>query len=344
MLRKFSLIVAAALAVAAPAGAQAPEQANVKFTLDWAFQGPQSVFTYAHEKGLFRAEGINVTLDRGMGSGDTVTRVASGAYDIGFGDINPMIKFSAENPGRELLAVYVAYEQAALAVMTLKRTGITNLKQLEGRKLGAPTVDAGRQMFPALVLAQKLDPAKIEWVTMNAPLREPMLYRGEVDAITGFITSGIFSLKGLGAKDDDIVVFKYRDFGVDVYSSAIYVTQDYAAKNPRTVAAMVRAINRGIKESIADPKSAVATLKSRDQLVDLDLEYQRLMLSLRELVMTPYVMANGMSAVREDKMAANIKIVNDAFEVKNATLTPAKVFTDRFLPPKADRMLPQLGS
>lgn len=344
MLRKFSLIMLAALAVAAPAGAQAPEQANVKFTLDWAFQGPQSVFTYAHEKGLFRAEGINVTLDRGMGSGDTVTRVASGAYDIGFGDINPMIKFSAENPGRELLAVYVAYEQAALAVMTLKRTGIANLKQLEGRKLGAPTVDAGRQMFPALVLAQKLDPAKIEWVTMNAPLREPMLYRGEVDAITGFITSGIFSLKGLGAKDEDIVVFKYRDFGVDVYSSAIYVSQDYAAKNPRTVAAMVRAINRGIKESIADPKAAVASLKSRDQLVDLDLEYQRLMLSLRELVMTPYVMANGMSAVRDDKMAANIKIVNEAFEVKNATLTPGKVFTDRFLPPKAERMLPQLGS
>jgi hypothetical protein len=63
--------------------------------------------------------------------------------------------------------------------------------------------DAGRQMFPALVQAQKLDAAKIEWVTMNAPLRETMLFRGEVDAITGFITSGIFSLRALGAKDED---------------------------------------------------------------------------------------------------------------------------------------------
>jgi NitT/TauT family transport system substrate-binding protein len=345
---KSAIFVAASLAtglfVASSAWAQAPEQTNVRFSLDWAFQGPQAVFTYAAEKGFFRQEGINVTLDRGMGSGDTVTRVASGAYDIGFGDINPMIKFSAENPGRELTAVYMAYEQAALAVMTLRRTGITTLKQLEGRKLGAPTVDAGRQMFPALVQAQKLDAAKIEWVTMNAPLRETMLFRGEVDAITGFITSGIFSLRALGAKDEDIVTFRYREFGVDVYSSAVYVTQDYAAKNPRTVAAMVRAINRGIKESIANPREAVASLKSRDQLVDVALEYERMMLSMRELVMTPYVMANGMSAVREDKLANNIRIVNEAFDVKNSTLTPGRVYTDRFLPPQAERMLPQLGS
>ncbi len=341
---KTAFFVAAALALATPVLAQAPEQTNVRLSLDWAFQGPQSVFTYAAEKGFFRQEGLNVTIDRGMGSGDTVTRIASGAYEMGFGDINPMIKFSAENPGRELTAVYIAYEQAALAVMTLKRTGITNLKQLEGRKLGAPTVDAGRQMFPALVQAQKLDPAKIEWVTMNAPLREPMLYRGDVDAITGFITSGIFSLKALGAKDEDIVTFRYREFGVDVYSSAIYTTQDFAAKNPRTVAAMVRAINRGMKESILNPREAVASLKSRDQLVDLALEYDRLLLSLRELVMTPHTLANGMSDVREDKMRENIRIVNEAFEVKNSTLTPAKIYTDRFLPPKAERMLPQLGS
>lgn len=342
-----SRLFAAGVAVLMAAGAaraQAPEQANVRFSLDWAFQGPQAVFTHAAEKGFFRQAGLNVTMDRGVGSGDTVIRVASGAYDIGFGDINPMIKFNAENPGKELMAVYVVYEQAALAVMTLRRTGITNLKQLEGRKLGAPTVDAGRQMFPALVKANNLDTRRIEWVTMNAPLREPMLFRGEVDAITGFITSGIFSLRGLGAKDEDIVTFRYREHGVDVYSSAIYVTQDFMARNPRTVSAMVAAINRGIKDAIVNPREAVASLRSRDQLVDLNLEYERMMLSMRELVLTPHVLQNGISAVRPDKLQNNIRIVNEAYEIQNSRLTPDKVFTDRFLPPQAERMLPQLGS
>ncbi|MFM7345515.1 MAG: ABC transporter substrate-binding protein [Tagaea sp.] len=326
------------------AQAQAPEQANVRFSLDWAFQGPQAVFTYTAERGHFRSAGLNVTMDRGVGSGDTVVRVASGAYDIGFGDINPMIKFNAENPGKELIAVYVVYEQAALAVMTLRRTGITNLKQLEGRKLGAPTVDAGRQMFPALVKANNLDARRIEWVTMNAPLREPMLFRGEVDAITGFITSGIFSLRGLGARDEDIVTFRYREHGVDVYSSAIYVTQEYLNRHPRTVTAMVAAINRGIKDSIVDPRAATASLRSRDQLVDLALEYDRLLLSMRELVLTPHALEHGISAVRQDKLLNNIRVVNEAYEIQNSRLTPDKVYTDRFLPPQAERMLPRLGS
>jgi NitT/TauT family transport system substrate-binding protein len=303
----FAGFVVAALSAGA-AQAQAPEQANVRFSLDWAFQGPQAVFTHTAEKGFFRQAGLNVTMDRGVGSGDTVIRVASGAYDMGFGDINPMIKFNAENPGKELIAVYVVYEQAALAVMTLRRTGITNLKQLEGRKVGAPTVDAGRQMFPALVKANNLDARRIEWVTMNAPLREPMLFRGEVDAITGFITSGIFSLRGLGAREEDIVTFRYREHGVDVYSSAIYVTQDFIAKNPRTVTAMVAAINRGIKDSIAN------------------------------------AMQHGISSVRADKLLNNIRVVNEAYEIANSRLMPDKVYTDRFLPPQADRMLPRLGS
>jgi NitT/TauT family transport system substrate-binding protein len=341
--RVFAGFVAVALTAGA-AQAQAPEQANVKFSLDWAFQGPQAVFTYAAEKGVFRQAGLNVTMDRGMGSGDTVVRVASGAYDIGFGDINPMIKFNAENPGKELIAVYMVYEQAALAVMTLRRTGITSLKQLEGRKIGAPTVDAGRQMFPALVKANNLDPRRIEWVTMNAPLREPMLFRGEVDAISGFVTSGIFSLRALGAKEEDIITFRYREHGVDVYSSAIYVTQDYLAKNPRTVTAMVAAINRGIKDSIANPREATASLRTRDQLVDVALEYDRLLLSMRELVLTPHVLQHGISSVRADKLLNNIRVVNEAYEIQNSRLTPDKVYTDRFLPPLAERMLPRLGS
>ena len=71
----------------------------------------------------------------------------------------------------------------------MKSKGITKPKDLEGRKLGAPTFDGGRQMFPALAKANGLDMNKITWITMDANLRETLLVRGDVDVITGFLTS-----------------------------------------------------------------------------------------------------------------------------------------------------------
>ena len=82
---------AAALALAvfaSPGDAQTP---NVKFTLDFAIQGQQSPFVLAAEGGHFARAGVNVQVDRGYGSADAITKVASGAYDMAFADIGALI-------------------------------------------------------------------------------------------------------------------------------------------------------------------------------------------------------------------------------------------------------------
>ena len=81
-MRSLILAIAASIGVAAPALAQAPETKSVKITLDWAFQGPQSVFLYGVEHGEFRRRGIEAQVDRGTGSSDTLVRVASGADQV----------------------------------------------------------------------------------------------------------------------------------------------------------------------------------------------------------------------------------------------------------------------
>ncbi len=136
------LCTAAAAALIATALAPMAVQAqttNIKFTLDFSFQGPQAPFFLAAEKGYYAAEGINLTaLDAGRGSSDTVNRVASGAYDIGFGDLNALIEFNAKNPGKEIPAVMMLYDQAPFAIITLKDKGISKPTDLAGRKAAAP--------------------------------------------------------------------------------------------------------------------------------------------------------------------------------------------------------------
>ncbi|MDZ7712007.1 MAG: ABC transporter substrate-binding protein [Rhodovibrio sp.] len=73
---------------------------DVKFTLDWKFEGPAAAFLLAKQRGYFEEEGLDVTIDSGNGSAGAVTRVASGAYDIAMADLNSMIEFNAENPDK----------------------------------------------------------------------------------------------------------------------------------------------------------------------------------------------------------------------------------------------------
>ena len=201
----------------------------------------------------------------------------------------------------------------------------------------------GLWMHLACVRVAGVDLARITWVTMTLCLREPMLARGEVDAITGFLTSGVLSLKGIGVPEQDIVILRYREAGVPNYGSAISCRAEYANRNPNTVRAFTRAITGGIRDSIADPRASIAALRARDNLVNAEIEFERLMLAHRELTLTDTVKANGLSSVDMARMKASIDVVVEVYKL-GSTPAPETIYTDRFLPPREERMPPALGA
>jgi NitT/TauT family transport system substrate-binding protein len=335
-----AFIAAAAIAalLSTTAGAQV-EKPAIKFSQGWLFQATQAQFPLAAEKGYWKSEGLEVTVDRGSGSATSIQRVASGTHDIAYSDVGTIVKWNAENPGRELMIFYVAEDGFPLVAVSLKTKGISKPKDLEGKKLGAPSFDGGRQMFPAFAKANGIDQGKIAWTTMDANLREQMLVKGDVDVITGFITSAVPTLNGLGVKTADLSVMKYDDYNLDGFGNAVFATRDFVEKNPKTVMAFVKGLNRAMKEMIADPKGAIAAIKGRDPLINADLEADRLKLYVKELLLTKNVKDNGFSAVDVKKMERQIASVMDAFNVK-ANVTVASVYTEKFLPSKADRIPP----
>jgi NitT/TauT family transport system substrate-binding protein len=340
LFKSWSGRIAGAVLLATTFGASAQvEKPSIKFSQGWLFQATQAQFPLAAEKGYWKAEGLEVSVDRGSGSATSIQRVVSGTHDIAYSDVGTIVKWNAENPGRELMMFYIAEDGFPLVAVSLKSKGISKPKDLEGRKLGAPSFDGGRQMFPAFAKANGIDQSKITWFTMDANLREQMLAKGDVDVITGFITSAVPTLNGLGIKTVDLNVMKYDDYNLDGFGNAVFATRDFVEKNPKTVTAFVKGLNRAMKELISDPKAAIAALKGRDPLVNGDLETERLKLYVKELLLTKNVRENGFSSADTKKMERQIASVIDAFNVK-ASLPVASLYTEKFLPSKADRMPP----
>jgi len=108
---------AALLGMVLFAGAAAAEDTTIKFTLGWKTQGSDAAFFYAKDNGFFKEEGLNVVIDQGEGSGATVTRVMSGAYDAGFGDINAIIQNASTRPADAPVMVYMIWNQPPFAIV-----------------------------------------------------------------------------------------------------------------------------------------------------------------------------------------------------------------------------------
>jgi len=204
-----------------------------------------------------------------------VTRVASGAYDMGFADMAALMEFAANNPTApsKPIAVMMVYNNTPASVMALKKSGITKPADLAGKKLGAPVFDAGRRAFPIFAKANNI--GAVNWTAMDPTLRETMLVRGDIDAITGFTFTSLLNLEARGVKAEDVTVMPYANHGVKLYGNVVVASADFLKKNPEAVKAFLRAFSKGVKDVAADPKAAVATVKQRDGIVNEAMETRR---------------------------------------------------------------------
>ncbi len=329
------LKTAAALALVSSFGLAQAQSTPIKFQLDWRFEGPAALFLTPVAKGYFKDAKLDVTVDAGNGSGGAVTRVASGAYDMGFADLAALMEFHANNPDapNKPVAVMMVYNDTPASVMALKKSGIKTPADLSGKKLGAPVFDAGRRAFPIFSKANGV--TGVTWIAMDPPLRETMLVRGDVDAITGFTFTSLLNLEARGAKAEDVVVLPYPDFGVKLYGNAIIATPKIIKENPAAVKAFLLAFTKGVKDVIANPAAAIGDVKARDGIVNVELETRRLKLAIDTVINSPNARAEGFGQVNGPRLSLMASQVSDAFNTKTRINADA-VWNPAFLPSKAD--------
>ena len=328
----------AGLAVTGLAATGASAQpTDIKFTLDWKFEGPAAPFLVAIDKGYFEKEGLKVTIDTGNGSRDTITRIASGAYQMGFGDLNALIEFADDKKEPGLKAVMMIYERPPFAVIGRKSLGVTtDPKSLEGKTLGAPQADGAFGQWPVFHKVAKLDVSQIKLENVGFPVREPMLAQGKVQGIFGFSFSSVLNLKSQGVAADDISLILMAENGLDIYGNAILVSSDFAAKNPNAVKGFLKAMISAMRDTAKDPSTAVESVLKRNSVVTKPVELERLQMALAQNFITPAVKKNGFGGVEDAKLANNIAVQKEARNLKNPP-APGVVFDSSFLPPATDR-------
>jgi NitT/TauT family transport system substrate-binding protein len=333
--RPAAMVAALMLLAVAPAHAQA-SPTLLRFSLNWRLEGPAAMFLVPQDRGYFRQEGLDVVVDEGATSLEPITRVANGSHDIGLADINTLIRYRDQNPNAGVKAIFMVYNKPPFSIVSRRSRGVTEPKHLEGKKLGAPPTGSTFNEWPLFARLNEIDVSKVTVEQIGIPVRAPMLAAGQVDAALGYSFRVYVDVKDRGVSVDDIVLLQMADYGLKVYGSAIIVNPRLAAEKPEAVKGFLRALLRGMRDTIRNPGTAVDAVLKRDDSTKKEVELERLRMAIRDNLVTPEVRANGFGAIdaaRLDEAISQIALTHN-FRAKPKA---GDIFDATFLPPLADR-------
>ncbi len=337
MIQSLKAVFAASILTTA-AVAPCAAETSVKFVLDWIVQGTHVPFSHALAKKMFEKEGLKVSIDRGYGSVDTISKVGNGVYDFGFADPNLILKYNHDNPDAKVTMVLLVYDGSESAIVARKSSGIAKPKDVEGKKIGAPPSDNTRQVFPVYAKAAGIDASKVEWVSAQANVRDTLLVRGEVDAVAALEATVRIDLQKLGADEKDYEVFRFNKYLPELLGEGIIVSQKTIKERPDVVRAFVKAIIAGAKDSFAHPAEAVPTLAALNPMVDLKAEAQRFETDTSSNLQNPKVKEAGLGSVDEARLRKDMEYMSQTFDVPPPK-DLSEIYDQRFLPPASERKL-----
>lgn len=312
----------------------------IKFTLSWLFQGVDAPLTTAIEKGYFATEGLDIKFDRGYGSADSINKIASRQYDIGEGDMYSMIEFNQKNPDNKLIAVAIKYNKSPFAIVAPKKNGIASPNKLAGKKLAAPAGDAARRLWPVFAKTIGVEADSVTWTNVEPKIREALLVKGNFDAISCFTISSLPPLKKLGFAPENLNIFYYTEYGLDLYGNALIVKESFAKENPEVVKGFVKAYLKGLQDTVRDPDAVFALMPKYSQggTFDEKLERERLQIALDTLYVSRENKQDGIGGVEPTRLKKTLELVAQGFGLAKVP-APDEVFNDSFLPAKSERTI-----
>ena len=325
---------AAALASMPSAYAQQPKK-DVTMRLDWLYQGPNSGFMVAKDKGYYDAAGLNVDLGPGRGSGSTAQLVASKATMFGFSDGYVVGNSVAKDMSITMVAS--VYRRNPTAVIVLADSDIKTLKDLEGKTIGIPTGATQFQQWPAVVKGCNLDGSKITVANVDPAGSVPALVTGKVQAIAGYAQGQVPGVEVRAKKDAR--VFWYADCGVNAISNGIIVHNDMLKESPELIRGFVTASIKGFIYARQHPDEAVAITRKFSEAVVPEIARRELEMSFATWV-TPNTAGKPLGWMSDKDWDSTVEVLKQYGGV-TAPLQASALYTNDFVPAGAEFVPPQ---
>jgi NitT/TauT family transport system substrate-binding protein len=245
------LVMALALALAgcAPAATPAKSVSDVTIAMGYIPNVQFAPFYIAQEKGYFAAEGLNVKFDYGF-EADLIKLLASDKVQFVVGSGDQVILARAQ--GLPIVYVLQWFRQFPVSVVSLAEKGIVKPADLVGKSVGTPMLAGASYVgWKALVQAAGLPEAKISLQAVGyAQLAS--LTSGKVDAAICYIANEPVQLRALGRPVNEILVSDYAD----IVSNGLLTNEKSVKERPALVGALARALQKGIRDAVANPTEA----------------------------------------------------------------------------------------
>jgi NitT/TauT family transport system substrate-binding protein len=332
-------VLAAAVAWPLPAAAETP----VHLKLDRKIDGPAAPFFVAIDKGYFKAEGLDVTIEAPAADPqEAAKQLATAHYDLATADLSLVIEL------RDLgvtaaKAVFVVFDKPPAAVIARRSRGLATPSDLAGKTLAAPANEPASARWPIFAKRNGIDPDKVMVEIVGQPVRDPMLASGEVDAITGRGFISYIDLIEHGVPKGDLVVWQMADYGVELYGATIVASETFMSEKPDAIRGFLRAYVKALKDTVRDPASAIESVLRRSDGAKKDIELERLRMAIADNIVTPAVRTGGFGAIDPARFAVALDQLALIYKFKSREKAGAS-FDPSFLPPANERSVSNTAS
>jgi NitT/TauT family transport system substrate-binding protein len=322
---------------------------RLRMILNTFISGPQAWFFLADDRGYLREEGIALEFTPGDTAANAVPKVASSDFDVGYGDMNALIELAASGGRANAVGVFATFTGSPYTIAVPAAGPVRTARDPEGRKLASHPNDAATKMLPEFARSTGIDSRRTAVEISSLHHREmlPRLLAGEWDGMFGFVNTLRSAAIEAGIDPAASLRFlEYRQFVPDLYGMTLLVTRRLAETEPDLVAGFVRAVNRGLGDTIADVDAAVEAVARRDPGIDRAANRARLAGTLALEMAGAEGARLGIGDVDDDRLRRAIDLIVAA---KGHPRRPApdEIFDRRFLPPLAARVTslarPEIG-
>ena len=314
---------------------------NLSLQLNTFYSGPQAWFFLAEERGYLRDEGLAIAFTEGDTAANTIPKMAAGGFDVGYGDLNALIEHAAQNKPNAPLAVFASYNASPYTIAVPQTGGIHAPAQLAGKHLVAHPNDAALNLFAEFCARTGLEPSSVRIDISPAPHSElvPALLAGQWDGMFGFVNTLIAASidAGLAAPHEHLRFIEYHDHVPELYGMAVMVSPTLAHEEPETVKALLRALNRGLVDTVADPEAAIDALVKRKPAMNRASNLRRLLGTLALEMGRAEGGVLGIGDLDDARFARGIELIVGT-KGYDRVPAPGELFTRAFLPPLPDRV------